>query len=521
MTSPAQQAANARNAQKSRGPTSEEGKRRSSMNAVKHGLTAKTVLLPDEDLGEFREMMVGWFQALKPRDPVEVSLVERAVCANWRLNRINRAQSARLCLNAHTAVRERKRREHRETKGLLLRLLKAPQGRLTALPLVDQSLQNEDEEVTTRAFDAANHPSLLVGAMMESEWGCLTLFQLWKELRASLENGAGCWGAAERFRVFRLLSIHPIDAYITAELASMLQACQVLDPDAGSLVGEVWNEFVSADALTALEKRYQAEIAHLARPDQDGARAYLLEIATREMDGLADLIQSHQERDELEAVLEKPRAAFDGDREGDLIRRYQVSSEKHFDRCLERLEKWPAQRKRRMEEDAHYGGHYLPSPRWFEEVVGRSDLFDLTGEAKVDMCPPTGEAGHSRGEAEALREQRLGGGVGRASSGSMSPVLSSDDMEDRAAAEARSERDESNRVAECALAASDAGDDDTETCDEGEEVTRGDREAVLPAIGNGMVVKNGSNRERKRRKRLERERLRQEGRLRAAAVAVS
>ena len=93
MTSPAQRAANARNAQKSRGPTSEEGRRRSSMNAIKHGLTAKMVLMADEDPTEFREMMVGWFESHQPRDQYEVSLVERAACANWRLDRITRAHS--------------------------------------------------------------------------------------------------------------------------------------------------------------------------------------------------------------------------------------------------------------------------------------------------------------------------------------------------------------------------------------------------------------------------------------------
>ena len=45
MTSFRQIAANRRNASKSTGPTSEEGKRRSRRNAVRHGLTAEPATL--------------------------------------------------------------------------------------------------------------------------------------------------------------------------------------------------------------------------------------------------------------------------------------------------------------------------------------------------------------------------------------------------------------------------------------------------------------------------------------------
>ena len=48
MASPAQLAANRRNAQKSTGPRTAEGKKRASLNALKHGMTAKTVVLPHE-----------------------------------------------------------------------------------------------------------------------------------------------------------------------------------------------------------------------------------------------------------------------------------------------------------------------------------------------------------------------------------------------------------------------------------------------------------------------------------------
>ncbi len=49
MPSPKQIEASRRNAQKSTGPRTRQGKARFSMNALKHGLMSRQVLLPDED----------------------------------------------------------------------------------------------------------------------------------------------------------------------------------------------------------------------------------------------------------------------------------------------------------------------------------------------------------------------------------------------------------------------------------------------------------------------------------------
>jgi hypothetical protein len=59
MTSLKQIEANRRNALKSTGPTTLDGKRRSRCNAVRHGLTAETVIAALEDAKDY--------QASKPR----------------------------------------------------------------------------------------------------------------------------------------------------------------------------------------------------------------------------------------------------------------------------------------------------------------------------------------------------------------------------------------------------------------------------------------------------------------------
>ena len=57
--SEARNTANLLNAQRSTGPRTEEGKAASSLNSLKHGLTAKTVVLPGEDPAEYHSFSTG------------------------------------------------------------------------------------------------------------------------------------------------------------------------------------------------------------------------------------------------------------------------------------------------------------------------------------------------------------------------------------------------------------------------------------------------------------------------------
>ena len=78
-----QRKANQRNALKSTGPRTEAGKARSKYNALKHGLTAKTVLLPDENREEFEAFAAGLYNDLKPVGSLETLLVDRIIFSAW------------------------------------------------------------------------------------------------------------------------------------------------------------------------------------------------------------------------------------------------------------------------------------------------------------------------------------------------------------------------------------------------------------------------------------------------------
>lgn len=94
MVSEARLQANRRNATKSTGPRTAAGKGKSAMNAVKHGIWSRTVLLGCDDRDEFETFAVGIAQRLQPADELERMLVDRVVTTAWRLRRLQQIECA-------------------------------------------------------------------------------------------------------------------------------------------------------------------------------------------------------------------------------------------------------------------------------------------------------------------------------------------------------------------------------------------------------------------------------------------
>ena len=90
MVSDKQLEANRANAQKSTGPRTEEGKRRSSLNATRHGLTGQVIVVPEENLAAFNKFTAAQVANLDPGDDNE-----RQLAQSWAViqHRINHAQT--------------------------------------------------------------------------------------------------------------------------------------------------------------------------------------------------------------------------------------------------------------------------------------------------------------------------------------------------------------------------------------------------------------------------------------------
>ena len=87
MTTEARSEASRQNGAKSNGPTTSEGKTISSANALRHGLTAKRLLLNSEEPERFFTLSGAYYDKFVPVDDVERDIVDDMVVSKWRQRR--------------------------------------------------------------------------------------------------------------------------------------------------------------------------------------------------------------------------------------------------------------------------------------------------------------------------------------------------------------------------------------------------------------------------------------------------
>ncbi len=96
--------ANRRNAQKSTGPKTAEGKAASRFNALNHGLRAERLALPHEDLDEVQAFVDAIVEAIGPSDAVEAELACEVATLSWKLRRAERYEHAVLSKRLHAMI---------------------------------------------------------------------------------------------------------------------------------------------------------------------------------------------------------------------------------------------------------------------------------------------------------------------------------------------------------------------------------------------------------------------------------
>ena len=93
IISEARKAAARANGAKSRGPITPEGKARSSMNGLTHGLTMKALLLPEECPEAAQKLLDAYAAELNPEGMIECDLVLSLAFYRWQLIRAQAMQT--------------------------------------------------------------------------------------------------------------------------------------------------------------------------------------------------------------------------------------------------------------------------------------------------------------------------------------------------------------------------------------------------------------------------------------------
>jgi len=84
------------NAAKSQGPATETGKQSSALNALAHGLTARTVVLFNESADQYQTQLHDYLDHFRPQTKPESDLVHQLAAAHWRLARYASVESGLL-----------------------------------------------------------------------------------------------------------------------------------------------------------------------------------------------------------------------------------------------------------------------------------------------------------------------------------------------------------------------------------------------------------------------------------------
>jgi hypothetical protein len=219
MATAAQIEANRRNAKRSTGPKSDDGKDRVRRNALRHGLAAFTIVpvLPNEDPNGLEERINRYTNSLQPGNEAEYDLVVQAAWLTLAIERGERIETAYLAGLVLQAGRERtqkpsaQQRKHVRELGRKLLYIAGADPDYSTLPPWDDD------------------PWLLVSKLEESAEGCRWLLERWAQYRNLLDRKSK-WEEPELLRFIRLQGKDVIESVYDPELNSIFLAWDVLVP---------------------------------------------------------------------------------------------------------------------------------------------------------------------------------------------------------------------------------------------------------------------------------------------------
>ena len=100
MSSPNRSEINRENARHSTGPQTEAGKKKASLNALRHGLTSQLVVMPSEDMQAYKTHLQSLLDEYHPQGATEASLVQALADTSWRMNRVAAMETNLITLGA-------------------------------------------------------------------------------------------------------------------------------------------------------------------------------------------------------------------------------------------------------------------------------------------------------------------------------------------------------------------------------------------------------------------------------------
>jgi hypothetical protein len=376
---------NRRNARKSTGPRTAEGKARSRYNAVKHGMTAESTIMPGEDATAFEARVCTYHQELQPCNSAERDAIDCIVRDVWLANRAHGAAVKRVTGRLRHRAEDIALAERDQAIALGDRLFAHKSRPLPLKPADDPA--TTDDYIRYVAPGSPDHPARLLLRLESTVAGCDWLLARWHELAQAAGEGQ-VWQASDGFKAIRLVGKRASDVADDREVGVIMLSTIALtrkpeptledfwddDPPAGynsglgvfdhkahrrAMHGQAETE--DEDEIEATLQAYEIALEQYSaawkslddkwcRPfrkrlerspwnkmkpaDANEAARWMAKLASEHIRRLEALSARNQRRDDADAADAPALLAVEPGHEGDLDRRYTLSRDRAVHRSF-------------------------------------------------------------------------------------------------------------------------------------------------------------------------------------------
>ena len=298
--------------------------REARFNAVKHGLTAKTAVLPGEDPAALQGIIAQFKATYGARNPIEESLAEMAAMTFWRAKRADRLEVARLTRDIVTRQQADAAVATPDVAGLADRLFFDRRGPWQLYP----SREFEHREPRTSSAgepDDPDEPGKVLIEIEATREGRCWLRETWGELRKPLESGGG-WVSCQKFQAIRLLGKQPLDAIHNDEVALVFLASHAIHARFSSAFHELRCEIHQDQVKTHMAQLARDELKAITPANAEAGRAALLAIVDM---AVARLWKLESESSKAAEILDQIDTSIVSDKEMKTCQQAQ----RHFGDC--------------------------------------------------------------------------------------------------------------------------------------------------------------------------------------------
>ncbi len=334
MISESKLAANRANALLSRGPTTPEGRARSSQNALKHGMRSARLARFAETSYSFEETRRKWMGIAQPRNDIEEFIISQTAAMACKVQRVQLADAE----HAESLVEKADEIELGEIHDIGCCLFFDPCGPTALYGKQSNNWRKKRTSWKGEAIDPYD-PKKLVDVLYSSAAGCRWLREQWEELGAHLKKAKGFWRSADKLKAIRMLGRQPIDAPDDVRVAAIFLASYAIRRK-GDPFDDLLSDMGSETLAQFVKDVTDRSAADIDVSEATKARQILLDLVAENVAMIDEALEEHQASATKKGEKSADRLGFDESPRSKGIQQYEARCVSGFFRGLEVYRKW-------------------------------------------------------------------------------------------------------------------------------------------------------------------------------------